>query len=121
MSCSLSVLKRSYVPGEHIKADVQLSNNSVRKSGPCRLQLKQVNNVSAVIHLSSCITVPSVVRIRVLPGGSSDGACFFVCLRLSSLMFVYLPTHNLYVIILRTIVMCSFFIVLVSYFRDNYP
>ncbi|XP_025076580.1 arrestin domain-containing protein 2-like isoform X2 [Pomacea canaliculata] len=42
VSCSLSVMKRSYVPGEHIKADVQLSNNSVRKSGPCRLQLKQL-------------------------------------------------------------------------------
>ena len=43
VACSLSVLKRSYVPGETIRADVQIHNSSMRKSGVCRLQLKQVS------------------------------------------------------------------------------
>ncbi|KAK7486831.1 hypothetical protein BaRGS_00021978, partial [Batillaria attramentaria] len=42
VACSLSVLKRSYVPGETIRADVQMHNSSMRKSGMCRLQLKQL-------------------------------------------------------------------------------
>ncbi|KAK7116244.1 arrestin domain-containing protein 2-like isoform X2 [Littorina saxatilis] len=42
VACSLSVLKRSYVPGETIRADVQIHNSSMRKSGVCRLQLKQL-------------------------------------------------------------------------------
>ncbi|KAH9518393.1 hypothetical protein Btru_016704 [Bulinus truncatus] len=42
VSCSLCVLKRSYVPGETIHADVQIHNMTMRKSGPCKLQLKQL-------------------------------------------------------------------------------
>ncbi|CAG5125938.1 unnamed protein product, partial [Candidula unifasciata] len=42
VSCSLCVMKRSYVPGEVIHADVQIHNMTMRKSGPCRLQLKQL-------------------------------------------------------------------------------
>ncbi|XP_005092707.1 arrestin domain-containing protein 3 isoform X2 [Aplysia californica] len=42
VSCSLCVLKRSYVPGETVHADVQIHNMTMRKSGPCRLQLKQL-------------------------------------------------------------------------------
>ncbi|XP_059179376.1 arrestin domain-containing protein 17-like isoform X2 [Physella acuta] len=42
VSCSLCVLKRSYVPGETIHADVQIHNMTMRKSGSCRLQLKQL-------------------------------------------------------------------------------
>ncbi|XP_076443275.1 arrestin domain-containing protein 17-like isoform X2 [Babylonia areolata] len=42
VACSLAVLKRSYVPGETIRADVHIHNSSMRKSGICRLQLKQL-------------------------------------------------------------------------------
>ncbi|RUS76289.1 hypothetical protein EGW08_015961 [Elysia chlorotica] len=42
VSCSLCVPKRSFVPGETIHADVQIHNMTMKKSGVCRLQLKQL-------------------------------------------------------------------------------
>ncbi|XP_050400299.1 arrestin domain-containing protein 17 isoform X1 [Patella vulgata] len=42
VTCSLSVIKRAYVPGENIRVDVQLHNLSMRKSGHCDIQLKQL-------------------------------------------------------------------------------
>ncbi|GFR64902.1 arrestin domain-containing protein 3 [Elysia marginata] len=48
VSCSLCVPKRSFVPGETIHADVQIHNMTMKKSGVCRLQLKQVSSVEEV-------------------------------------------------------------------------
>ncbi|XP_041365500.1 arrestin domain-containing protein 17-like [Gigantopelta aegis] len=42
VSCSLSIIKRGYVPGETIKTEIHLHNLSMRKSGVCKLQLKQL-------------------------------------------------------------------------------
>ena len=43
VACSLSVLKRSYVPGRPSGRMCRSTNSSMRKSGVCRLQLKQVS------------------------------------------------------------------------------
>lgn len=44
MSCSISLPKRAYVPGETLRAEILVHNLSIRKSGAVSLQLKQVRH-----------------------------------------------------------------------------
>ncbi|KAJ8304666.1 hypothetical protein KUTeg_018249 [Tegillarca granosa] len=42
VSCSISLPKRAYVPGETLRAEILVHNLSIRKSGAVSLQLKQI-------------------------------------------------------------------------------
>ncbi|XP_060569015.1 arrestin domain-containing protein 2-like [Ruditapes philippinarum] len=42
VSCSLAIMKRAFVPGEILRADIHVQNSSIRKSSIVSLQLKQM-------------------------------------------------------------------------------
>ncbi|XP_071096238.1 arrestin domain-containing protein 2-like isoform X1 [Haliotis cracherodii] len=67
VSCSLSVIKRAYVPGEVIRADVQLQNLSMRKSGVCKVQLKQLL-IYGDVHSKSLVLAEARLFDGIRPG-----------------------------------------------------
>lgn len=54
VSCSLSLLKRQFVPGESIILIIDIENRGLRRTGACILQLKQVGpqwSASLILYL----------------------------------------------------------------------
>lgn len=46
VSCSISLMKRAFVPGETLNADLHVQNSSIRKASIVNLQLKQVSKAN---------------------------------------------------------------------------
>ncbi|KAL5004541.1 hypothetical protein ScPMuIL_017997 [Solemya velum] len=67
ISCSISLTKRAYVPGEFIRTELHVHNLSLRKSGAVSLQLKQLVSCGGV-HTRTLLLQDCKVCESLRPG-----------------------------------------------------